>query len=225
MIMAEERGNGEREGEVGVDDEMEEGEIPENESQEGSSAEKSGEPIAMPPHPLEHSWTFWFDDPSGKAKQGAWGSSIRPIYTFHTVEDFWRLYNNIYHPSMLISGTDIYCFKYKIEPKWEDPICANGGRWTIVCQRGKSDTLWLYTLLAMIGEQFDHGDEICGAVVNARPKQERIALWTKNSSNEAVQLSIGRQWKELLDCNDQIGFISHDDAKRLERAAKNKYTV
>ena len=30
----------------------------------------------------------------------------------------------------------------------------------------------------MIGEQFDHGDEICGAVVNVRPKQEKIAIWT-----------------------------------------------
>lgn len=41
-------------------------------------------------HPLENSWTFWFDNPSAKSKQAAWGSSIRPIHTFATVEDFWR---------------------------------------------------------------------------------------------------------------------------------------
>ena len=41
----------------------------------------------------------------------------------------------------------------------------------------------------MIGEQFDYGDEICGAVVNVRGKQERIAVWTKNASNEAAQVS------------------------------------
>lgn len=40
-------------------------------------------------HPLEHSWTFWFDNPAAKAKQAAWGSSLRPIHTFSTVEDFW----------------------------------------------------------------------------------------------------------------------------------------
>ncbi|MFS7974056.1 putative translation Initiation factor eIF-4e [Helianthus anomalus] len=28
----------------------------------------------------------------------------------------------------------------------------------------KSDMCWLYTLLAMIGEQFDHGDDLHGAV-------------------------------------------------------------
>ena len=41
-------------------------------------------------HPLEHSWTFWFDNPSAKSKQATWGSSIRPIHTFSTGEEFWR---------------------------------------------------------------------------------------------------------------------------------------
>lgn len=40
-------------------------------------------------HPLEHPWTFWFDNPNGKQKQATWGSSIRAVYTFSTVEDFW----------------------------------------------------------------------------------------------------------------------------------------
>lgn len=40
----------------------------------------------------------------------------------------------------------------------------------------------------MIGEQFDHGDEICGAVVNVRARQEKIAVWTKNAANEAAQV-------------------------------------
>lgn len=43
-------------------------------------------------------------------------------------------------------------------------------------------------LLAMVGEQFDHGDDICGAVVNVRTKQEKISIWTKNGLNEASQV-------------------------------------
>ncbi|KAL5577280.1 hypothetical protein UlMin_018979 [Ulmus minor] len=88
----------------------------------------------------------------------------------------------------VISGADFHCFKYKIEPKWEDLVCANGGKWTMIFQRGKSDTCWLYRLLAMIGEQFDHGDEICGAVVNVITKQQKISIWTKNALNEASQV-------------------------------------
>ncbi|KAF7150656.1 hypothetical protein RHSIM_Rhsim02G0151800 [Rhododendron simsii] len=195
--------------------------------------------VIVESHPLEHPWTFWFDNPSAKSKQAAWGSSIRPVYTFSTIEHFWganpskdngaflkvSLYNNLHRPSKLAVGADFHCFKNNIEPKWEDPVCANGGKWTVSFSRGKSDTCWLYTLLAMIGEQFDHGDEICGAVVNVRARQEKIALWTKNATNEVAQVSIGRQWKEFLDYSDSVGFIFHDDAKRLDRGAKNRYTV
>ncbi|KAJ9690850.1 hypothetical protein PVL29_013145 [Vitis rotundifolia] len=188
------------------EEDLEEGEIV---GDDDSASLKQSAAITHQPHPLEHSWTFWFDNPSAKSKQAAWGSSMRPIYTFSNVEEFWSIYNNIHHPSKLAVGADFHCFKYKIEPKWEDPVCANGGKWTVTFAKGKSDTCWLYTLLAMIGEQFDHGDEICGAVVNVRTRQEKIALWTKNASNEAAQLSIGKQWKEFLDYSDSIGFIFH----------------
>ncbi|XP_026662176.1 eukaryotic translation initiation factor 4E-1-like [Phoenix dactylifera] len=148
-----------------VTEEAEEGEIVENPN---LSETEEGPRRLRQSHPLEHSWTFWFDNPSAKSKQAAWGSSIRPVHTFSTVEgDFSR-------------------FKYKIEPKWEDPVCANGGKWTISYSRGKVDTWWLYTL-AILGEQFDHGEEICGAVVNVRAKQEKISIWMKNGLNEAAQ--------------------------------------
>ncbi|KAG6423615.1 hypothetical protein SASPL_114016 [Salvia splendens] len=48
----------------------------------------------------------------------------------------------------------------------------------------------LILLLALIGEQFDNGDEICGAVVNVRARQDKIALWTKNATNEAAQVCL-----------------------------------
>ncbi|GMY37802.1 eukaryotic translation initiation factor 4E-1-like [Fagus crenata] len=202
------------------EEELEEGEIV-----GGEEDSKGSSTTTAVTHPLEHSWTFWFDNPSAKSKQAAWGSSMRPIYTYSSVEEFWSVYNNIHHPGKLAVGADFYCFKNDIEPKWEDPICANGGKWTATFTRGKSDTSWLYTLLAMIGEQFDHGEEICGAVVNVRARQEKISLWTKNAMDEAAQVSIGKQWKEFLDYNDSIGFIFHDDAKKLDRNAKNRYTI
>lgn len=40
-------------------------------------------------HPLEHTWTLWFDNPSGRQKQATWGQTLRQVYTFGTVEDFW----------------------------------------------------------------------------------------------------------------------------------------
>jgi hypothetical protein len=40
-------------------------------------------------HPLEHTWTLWFDNPNGRQKLATFGKTLRPVYTFNTVEDFW----------------------------------------------------------------------------------------------------------------------------------------
>ncbi|KAK1425379.1 hypothetical protein QVD17_20731 [Tagetes erecta] len=207
------------------DEQPEEGEIISGDGDTLSSSSSSRPGTAIVKHPLEQTWSFWFDNPNSRPKLAPWGSFLRPIHSFSTIEEFWSLYNNIHRPSKLANGADLYCFKNNIEPKWEDPVCANGGKWTMNFNRLKSDTCWLYTLLALIGEQFDHGDDICGVVVNVRSRQEKICLWTKNAANESAQMSIGKQWKELLDHNDPIGFIFHEDAKAFDKSAKNKYTL
>lgn len=63
-------------------------------------------PPANQTHPLQHVWTFWFDNTSAKSKQTAWGASMHPIFTFSTVEEFWRFgsffYLSIYYLIMII---------------------------------------------------------------------------------------------------------------------------
>ncbi|RAL54537.1 unnamed protein product [Cuscuta campestris] len=181
-------------------------------------------PPSKQPHKLERKWTLWFDNQS-KPKQGAaWGSSMRRVYTFDTVEEFWCLYEQIFKPSEVTVNADFHLFKAGIEPKWEDPECANGGKWTIgINQKTHLDTMWLETLMALIGEKFDEAEEICGVVASVRPRQDRLALWTKNAANEAVQMSIGRKWKELLNVTDKIAYSFHDDSK--SRSTKSRYNV
>ncbi|TYI06009.1 hypothetical protein ES332_A10G128200v1 [Gossypium tomentosum] len=162
------------------------------------------------PHKLERKWTFWFDSQS-KAKQGAaWGSSLRKVYTFDTVEEFWC--SNMFQ----FAG---------IEPKWEDPECANGGKWSVTSNRKANlENMWLESLMALIGEQFDEADEICGVVASVRQRQDKLALWTKTATNEAAQMGIGRKWKEIIDINDKITYSFHDDFRR-ERSVKGRYNV
>ncbi|CBI23707.3 unnamed protein product, partial [Vitis vinifera] len=180
---------------------------------------------AKQPHRLERKWTFWFDNQS-KPKQGAaWGTSLRKAYTFETVEEFWCLYDQIFKPSKLPANADFHLFKAGVEPKWEDPECANGGKWTVASSRkGNLDTMWLETLMALIGEQFDEADEICGVVASVRQRQDKLALWTKTATNEAAQMSIGRKWKEVIDVTDKITYSFHDDSRR-ERSVKVRYNV
>lgn len=71
----------------------------------------------------------------------------------------FSVYNNICRPSKLPTGADFYCFKNEIEPKWEDPVCANGGKWTMSFHKLKSDTCWLYTVcyeVDLIDEILNH---------------------------------------------------------------------
>lgn len=44
--------------------------------------------------------------------------------------------------------------------------------------------------MAVIGEQFDEADEICGVVASVRQRQDKLALWTKTATNEAAQVYI-----------------------------------
>ncbi|XP_060181782.1 eukaryotic translation initiation factor [Lycium barbarum] len=182
------------------------------------------ETAAKQPHKLDRKWTFWFDNQS-KPKQGAaWGSSLRKAYTFETVEEFWSLYDQIFKPSKLTVNAEFHLFKAGIEPKWEDPECANGGKWTVTSSRKTNlETMWLETLMALVGEQFDDSEDICGVVASVRRSQDKLSLWTKTAANEAAQMGIGRKWKEIIDA-EKITYSFHDDSKR-ERSAKSRYTL
>lgn len=62
---------------------------------------------------------------------------------------------------------------------WEDPENVKGGRWLVVIdrKRAKLDHYWLELMMAVIGEQFeDCGDEICGAAVNVRNKNDKVGI-------------------------------------------------
>lgn len=116
-----------------------------------------------------------------------------------------------------------------MEPKWEDPTCENGGKWTVVLRKehpGQLDHNWLHVVLSCIGEHYDDGEEICGVVVNVRPKQNRISLWTKTAANEAVQVAIGRKFKDICGISEgtRIGYLVHADAKS-EKKPSDRYTV
>ncbi|GAB2227510.1 hypothetical protein Droror1_Dr00009332 [Drosera rotundifolia] len=176
-------------------------------------------------HRLERKWAFWFDNQSKQKQGAAWGNSLRKVYTFDTIEEFWCLHDQIFKPSKLTGNADFHLFKAGVEPKWEDPECANGGKWTVTSSRKATlDNMWLESLMALIGEQFDESEEICGVVASVRQRQDKLSLWTRNASNEALQMSIGRKWKEILDFSDKMNYTAHDDSRK-ERSAKGRYSL
>lgn len=181
-------------------------------------------------HPLQNGWTIWYDNPGKRTNTASWGDHLRKITTFDTVEDFWRVFNNLKPASTLPQGSNYHIFKEHIEPKWEDPANARGGKWTVSVapkSRGTSlDQMWLWTVLACIGETIRSPDDVCGLVVSIRKAGDRVQIWTKDAHNEVACREIGRSLKETLELPDStiIGYQSHSDSMKKSNT-KNKYEV
>jgi hypothetical protein len=110
------------------------------------------------------------------------------------------------------------------------PLLSLSRRFPVAFLSGFSrvfDPLPASQLLALIGEQFPDPGEICGAVVNVRNKGDRISIWTRTGGNEAAQMAVGKCMKQVLDLNEttRLGYMLHDDAIKLDRKAKDRYTV
>jgi translation initiation factor 4E len=114
----------------------------------------------LPKHELEYEWALWFDNPGGRQNVSGYGQSLRMVYSFKTVEDFWCLFNNIKPPSMFQPNVTYYLFKKDIEPKWESPANASGGSWSANIPQPKNheakrrlDEWWMHAVMACIGER------------------------------------------------------------------------
>ncbi|KAJ3181903.1 hypothetical protein HDU85_003419 [Gaertneriomyces sp. JEL0708] len=174
-------------------------------------------------HPLESRWTLWFDNPQKRANQSNWGDRLKSLVTFDTVEDFWGVYNNVLKASQLPHGANYHLFKEGIQPMWEDPQNAQGGKWVLQIKK-KSDSLdqlWLNTILACIGETFPDGEEICGVVISIRKAADRISLWTRSALDETKARAAGQHWKGAVMIEDKMGYQAHSDALQKNSSFSN----
>ncbi|KAL9701448.1 hypothetical protein quinque_004889 [Culex quinquefasciatus] len=164
------------------------------------------DPECLIKHPLQFTWTLWYQE-MDRSKN--WEDTLNEVTSFSTVEDFWSLYNHIKSPSDIKAGSDYSLFKTGVRPMWEDE-----GQ-----QAGRP-------ILCLIGEAFECADEICGAVVNVRPKGDKIAIWTANFNNRDAVLSIGRIYKERLGLKFPITYHLHKDTMvKSGSSVKAAFTV
>jgi len=182
-------------------------------------------------HPLQNKWALWFFK---NDKLKSWANNLRQITTFDTVEDFWAVYNHIQLASKLGLGCDYSLFKDGIRPMWEDEKNRLGGRWLVNINKNQRatelDRLWLETLLCLIGEAFgEDSDQVCGAVVNIRPKGDKMSIWTgvADDNTDSV-MRIGKTFKERLTLNvkSTIQYEKHlDTANKTGSQTKSKFTL
>jgi len=177
-------------------------------------------------HPLMNSWTLWFDkEPTGKDKEQKWGANLKQVLDFDTVEDFWRLYNNITPPDKLDDGHSYSLFKKGIHPTWEDSKNSSGGKWMVILKRETRDKtlekVWLYALLGCVGQMIEgETDDICGLQlsIKARQNQVRLSLWTKDFTNDDGNKKIGQAFKKALELPSRMLELSYSSHKESRSA-------
>jgi len=64
---------------------------------------------------------------------------------------------------------------------WEDEANKNGGRWVIRVSKGYANKLWEDLILALIGEQFTHENDVNGIIVQVKQAGDQISIWNRNS--------------------------------------------
>ncbi|KDO24377.1 hypothetical protein SPRG_10455 [Saprolegnia parasitica CBS 223.65] len=148
---------------------------------------------------IQNSYCFWYmkKNTGGKAAE-SYEKSIKELGEFKTVQGFWRLYNYLIRPNELSNTTDYHLFKTGIKPMWEDAANRRGGKWMIRIRKGVSSRYWEDLVLAIIGEQFDVGNEICGAVMSIRYNEDIISLWNRNADNNEACYRIRDTMRKLL---------------------------
>jgi len=184
-------------------------------------AEGVSREIVMTKHPLANTWVFWW---FRNDKSRTWEQNQERIATVDTIEDFWQIYNYIEPASNLGSGCDYAVFKKGIQPDWEDFQNMSGGRWIINSDKTNRgdilDSHWLEIIFILIGE---HADEFAhmmnGAVINIRPKGDKLAVWLRDANNMAGVMEIGKLVKSRLALRDRIHFTIHrEDSKGNNRS-------
>jgi translation initiation factor 4E len=100
--------------------------------------------IGEPELPLQFEWTVLYDSAQNKGvSKEDFESQMREVARFHTVQEFFRFWNNLTDLCPLHEGSHVRLFKNGIRPLWDDPVNANGGKWVshVVRENKPSSTL------------------------------------------------------------------------------------
>jgi len=68
----------------------------------------------------------------------------------------------------ILLATFLYIFYHAMYCVFQDEANRCGGKWIVRLRKGLASRCWENLILAMLGEQFMVGEEICGAVVSIR---------------------------------------------------------
>lgn len=177
-------------------------------------------------HPLQHRFVFWYlRRQPGVRSQASYEENMKKIVEFSTVEGFWVCYCHFARVSSMPNPTNLHLFKEGIRPLWEDPGNRNGGKWIIRLNKAVSGRFWEDLVLALVGDQLDYGDDVCGIVLSVRFGEDILSVWNRNASDgQAVMVLRDSIKKHLhLPASYLMEYKPHDAALRDNSSYRNTW--
>lgn len=191
--------------------------------------------IGSQEHPLWSSFTLWtLHHNKQNTTSDNYSSSLQPIVTFNTIEQFYSVYNYMKKPSVVYNtstqqqsqpsqqqqqqhnnDTIIYhIFRDSIQPLWEDQANSNGGSLRIRIKKHISqhnnnninyiDRIYEDILLAIIGDTYNIGHSINGVILSSKNNEYVIQIWNNDSSDTQSIDKLKQMIKHVLNIPQHI---------------------
>ena len=189
---------------------------------DGNRAGSPSSPPSPPTHPLSSSFTFSYLDKHSITSQTSYSDSIKPLGHFSTLHSFWPLYSHLSRPSTLSTSLTLHLFRSHIEPIWEHAANARGGKCMLRVKKHATDRVWEEMVLALVGDAFGLGDEVCGLVLTMKAGEDMVSVWNRSAEDKDAVLRIKAVMMSVLgvDRSDAFDYRPHDvSIKSLHAAA------
>ncbi|KAJ1928820.1 hypothetical protein IWQ60_001723 [Tieghemiomyces parasiticus] len=174
-------------------------------------------------HPLQFTWVFWFMHRAPGQKITNYESAMKKIASFSSIENFWAVYCHLRRPHELPTISDYHLFKQGVRPVWEDEANKNGGKWIVRLKKGIASRYWESIVLAVIGDQFDVGNDICGLVLSIRNSEDILSLWNSSAQDGRINLRIRDTVKRVLNlpADTIMEYKAHNDSMKDNSSFRN----
>ncbi|KAH8553969.1 translation initiation factor eIF 4e-like domain-containing protein [Umbelopsis sp. PMI_123] len=174
-------------------------------------------------HPLHYTWVFWFMHRPPGAKITNYESGMKKIASVSSIEDYWAVYSHLKRPKDLPNISDYHLFKQGVRPVWEDTMNVNGGKWIVRLKKGLASRYWESLVMAILGDQFDVGQEICGAVLSIRNSEDILSVWNQSAHEGRTNLKIRDTMKKVLNlpADTIMEYKTHNDSLNDHSSFRN----
>eukprot|EP01062_Namystynia_karyoxenos_P027160 TRINITY_DN2092_c1_g1_i1.p1 TRINITY_DN2092_c1_g1~~TRINITY_DN2092_c1_g1_i1.p1 ORF type:complete len:941 (+),score=282.45 TRINITY_DN2092_c1_g1_i1:91-2823(+) len=156
---------------------------------------------------FENSWTFWVDSWERPSRDSTPVPRLEKVGTCCQIKDFWSLFDHLPLSDIPVNAS-LHLFKNGIRPTWEDEENLHGGHFRCQVPEATRGKVWLDLALALVGEQLEGAERICGAGVTIKDYGTVLSLWI-SSRDPALQDMLCNQLSTMIGGRSQPTFKTH----------------